>query len=135
MASKNSRGWSRSVALIAATAALVLGYGVAKHLSSASPKPLDQQVFSVYASVDKQPWERPVIVIREGRPVHINFHSQQTGVLMVHEIPGAIAACASGKDQSLDILPVGITGRFSLHFHTQAGEQIEVATIEIYPKS
>lgn len=134
MAKQNLRRWIRSAVLIASTLALALGYGVAKHLAVASPNLPDQRVFSIDIGPDNQPWERPVIAIREGSSVHINFHSQQTGVLMAHEIPGAIAACASGKDQSLDVLPIGITGRFSLHFHTQAGEQIEVATIEVYPR-
>ncbi|HEF4737857.1 hypothetical protein KTD19_08505 [Burkholderia multivorans] len=123
----------RSVALVATVAALALAYGAARHLSWASTKPTAQQVFSVTVDRDKAPWERPVIAIREGQPVHIDVHSRETGVLMAHEIPGALATCASGANQSLDLLPVGITGRFSLHFHSQAGEQIEVAVIEIYP--
>lgn len=123
----------RSVALIATVVALVLAYGVARHLSRASEKPSAQQVFSVTVDRNKAPWERSVIAIREGAPVHIDVHAREAGVLMVHEIPGALAACASGANQSLDLLPVGITGRFSLHFHSQAGEQIEVAVIEIYP--
>ncbi|WP_367304959.1 hypothetical protein [Burkholderia multivorans] len=114
-------------------AALALAYGAARHLSWASTKPTGQQVFSVTVDRDKAPWERPVIAIREGQPVHIDVHSRQAGVLMAHEIPGALATCASGANQSLDLLPVGITGRFSLHFHSQTGEQIEVAVIEIYP--
>ncbi|AOI91466.1 hypothetical protein WS55_19150 [Burkholderia pseudomultivorans] len=123
----------RSVALIATVVALVLAYGVARHLSWASEKPSAQQVFSVTVDRNKAPWERSVIAIREGAPVHIDVHAREAGVLMVHEIPGALAACASGANQSLDLLPVGITGRFSLHFHSQSGEQIEVAVIEIYP--
>ncbi|MBR8240775.1 hypothetical protein [Burkholderia multivorans] len=123
----------RSVALIATVATLALAYGAARHLSWASTKPTAQQVFSVTVDRDKAPWERPVIAIREGQPVHIDVHSQEAGVLMAHEIPGALATCASGANQSLDLLPVGITGRFSLHFHSQTGEQIEVAVIEIYP--
>ncbi|MBU9563627.1 hypothetical protein KTE54_23385 [Burkholderia multivorans] len=123
----------RSVALIATVAALALAYGAARHLSWASTRPTAQQVFSVTVDRDKAPWERPVIAIREGQPVHIDVHSREAGVLMAHEIPGALATCASGANQSLDLLPVGITGRFSLHFHSQAGEQIEVAVIEIYP--
>ncbi|AIO33379.1 hypothetical protein DM39_752 [Burkholderia cenocepacia] len=123
----------RSVALIAAVAALVLAYGVARHLSWASARPPTQRVFSVTVDRDKAPWERPVIAIREGVPVHIDVHAREAGVLMVHEIPGALAACSSGANQSLDLLPVGITGRFSLHFHSRTGEQIEVAVIEIYP--
>ncbi|AYY96558.1 hypothetical protein EGY19_03200 [Burkholderia multivorans] len=123
----------RSVALIATVAALALAYGAARHLSWASTKPTAQQIFSVTVDRDKAPWERPVIAIREGQPVHIDVHSREAGVLMAHEIPGALATCASGANQSLDLLPVGITGRFSLHFHSQTGEQIEVAVIEIYP--
>ncbi|WP_176158243.1 hypothetical protein [Burkholderia multivorans] len=123
----------RSVALIATVAALALAYGAARHLSWASTKPTAQQVFSVAVDRDKAPWERPVIAIREGQSVHIDVHSREAGVLMAHEIPGALATCASGANQSLDLLPVGITGRFSLHFHSQTGEQIEVAVIEIYP--
>ncbi|MGK8205268.1 hypothetical protein ACRS3T_15890 [Burkholderia cenocepacia] len=123
----------RSVALIATVVALVLAYGVVRHLSWASEKPSAQQVFSVTVDRNKAPWERSVIAIREGAPVHIDVHAREAGVLMVHEIPGALAACASGANQSLDLLPVGITGRFSLHFHSQSGEQIEVAVIEIYP--
>ncbi|KWF06791.1 hypothetical protein WT55_20415 [Burkholderia pseudomultivorans] len=123
----------RSVALIAAVAALVLAYGVARHLSWASARPPTQRVFSVTVDRNKAPWERSVIAIREGVPVHIDVHAREAGVLMVHEIPGALAACSSGANQSLDLLPVGITGRFSLHFHSRTGEQIEVAVIEIYP--
>ncbi|MDN7870236.1 hypothetical protein QZM26_12525 [Burkholderia multivorans] len=123
----------RSVALIATVATLALAYGAARHLSWASTKPTAQQVFYVTVDRDKAPWERPVIAIREGQPVHIDVHSREAGMLMAHEIPGALAACASGANQSLDLLPVGITGRFSLHFHSQTGEQIEVAVIEIYP--
>ncbi|MBU9133725.1 hypothetical protein KTD17_12070 [Burkholderia multivorans] len=123
----------RSVALIATVATLALAYGAARHLSWASTKPTAQQVFAVTVDRDKAPWERPVIAIREGQPVHIDVHSREAGVLMAHEIPGALATCASGANQSLDLLPVGITGRFSLHFHSQTGEQIEVAVIEIYP--
>ncbi|WP_230965182.1 hypothetical protein [Burkholderia pseudomultivorans] len=114
-------------------AALVLAHGVARHLSWASARPPTQRVFSVTVDQDKAPWERPVIAIREGVPVHIDVHAREAGVLMVHEIPGALAACSSGANQSLDLLPVGITGRFSLHFHSRTGEQIEVAVIEIYP--
>ncbi|MBU9455321.1 hypothetical protein [Burkholderia multivorans] len=123
----------RSVALIATVATLALAYGAARHLSWASTKPTAQHVFAVTVDRDKAPWERPVIAIREGQPVHIDVHSREAGVLMAHEIPGALATCASGANQSLDLLPVGITGRFSLHFHSQTGEQIEVAVIEIYP--
>jgi len=119
---------------VAIALALVLAYGIARQLSWASPKYPDQQHYAVRVDRDMAPWERPVIAIREGLPAHINVHSQETGVLMVHELLGAFAACASGNEQSLDILPVGITGRFSLHFHNQKGEQIEVATIEIYPR-
>ncbi|WP_261527305.1 hypothetical protein [Burkholderia multivorans] len=133
MEENSLRRWYRSVALIATVATLALAYGAARHLSWASTKPTAQQVFSVTVDRNKAPWERPVIAIREGRPVHIDVHSRQAGVLMAHEIPGALATCASGTNQSLDLLPVGITGRFSLHFHSQTGEQIEVAVIEIYP--
>ncbi|MDS0859888.1 hypothetical protein NUV25_19465 [Burkholderia pseudomultivorans] len=114
-------------------AALVFAYGVARHLSWASARPPTQRVFSVTVDRNKAPWERSVIAIREGVPVHIDVHAREAGVLMVHEIPGALAACSSGANQSLDLLPVGITGRFSLHFHSRTGEQIEVAVIEIYP--
>ncbi|WP_228545480.1 hypothetical protein [Burkholderia pseudomultivorans] len=133
MGENSQRRRYRSVALIAAVAALVLAYGVARHLSWASARPPTQRVFSVTVDRDKAPWERPVIAIREGVPVHIDVHAREAGVLMVHEIPGALAACSSGANQSLDLLPVGITGRFSLHFHSRTGEQIEVAVIEIYP--
>ncbi|MFM0504797.1 hypothetical protein [Paraburkholderia caffeinilytica] len=133
MEERNPRRQRRSIALIATVSTLVLAYGVAKHLSWGSSRLPDRQIFSVSVDRDKAPWERSVIAIREGMAAHINVHSQEAGVLMVHEIPGAVAACVSGTDQSLDILPVGITGRFSLHLHSQNGEQLEVATIEIYP--
>ncbi|MCA8292362.1 hypothetical protein LGN19_01025 [Burkholderia sp. AU30198] len=119
--------------MIATVSALVLAYGVARHLSHASTRPPDQQVFSVEVDRDKVPWQRSVIAIREGMPAHIKVHAREAGVLMAHEIPGALAVCTSGTEQSMDILPVGITGRFSLHFHSRTGEQIEVAVIEIYP--
>ena len=131
---RKPRHRNRYAALIAITAALALTYSVARHLSWASPTAPDQQQFSVYVDRDRAPWDRPVIAIREGVPAHINVQSKEPGVLMVHEIPGAFAACASGSEQSLDIVPVGITGRFSLHFHTRTGEQLEVATLEIYPR-
>jgi len=121
-------------ALAAAASALALTYGVARHLAWGASQPPDQQHFTVRVDRAQAPWERPVIAIREGLPAHISVHSQEPGVLMVHEIPGAFAACAGGSAQSLDLLPVGITGRFSLHFHSQADDQIEVATIEIYPR-
>ncbi|MBM2769184.1 hypothetical protein JQK92_22470 [Burkholderia anthina] len=123
----------RTIAWIATVSALVLAYGVARHLSRASTGLPAQQVFSVEVDRDPLRRARPVIAIREGMQAHIRVHSRETGVLMVHEIPGALAACSSGTDQSMDILPVGITGRFSLHFHSRTGEQIEVAVIEIYP--
>ncbi|MGU7770773.1 hypothetical protein ACV229_11400 [Burkholderia sp. MR1-5-21] len=122
------------IALISTAAALMLTYGVARHLSWAASALPDQQHFSVYVDRSNAPWERPVIAIREGVPAHLDVHSREAGVLMVHEIPGAFAACSSGGEQSLDIFPVGITGRFSLHFHNGRGDQIEVATIEIYPR-
>lgn len=131
---RKPRHRGRHIALVATTTALMLTYGVVRHLSRASSKLPDQQHFSLYVDRSKAPWERPVIEIREGMPAHINVHSQEAGVLMAHEIPGAFAACASGSDQSLDLFPVGITGRFSLHFHSRTGDQIEVATIEIYPR-
>ncbi|NHV27601.1 hypothetical protein [Burkholderia sp. D-99] len=130
---RNRRHRHRVVALVAIAATLVLTYGVARHLSRASSTLPDRQAFSVEVDRDKAPWERSVIAIREGRPAHITVHSREAGVLMVHEIPGAVAACGSGTSQSLDILPIGITGRFSLHFHRDSGEQIEIAAIEIYP--
>ncbi|KVN00050.1 hypothetical protein WJ62_16270 [Burkholderia diffusa] len=133
MDGKSRRPRYRSVALIATVAALVLAYGVARHLSRASEKQAAQQLVSVTVDRNKAPWERPVIAIREGVRVHIDVHAREAGVLMAHEIPGALAACSSGGNQSLDLLPVGVTGRFSLHFHSQTGEQIEVAVIEIYP--
>ncbi|AOI76736.1 MULTISPECIES: hypothetical protein [Burkholderia] len=126
-----SRG--RWPAWIAFAATLLLAYGVARHASRASPVPPEQRHFSVDVDRDRAPWARPVIAMREGVPVHIDVHARETGVLMAHEIPGALAACASGSVQSLDILPVGITGRFSLHFHSRTGDTIEVAVIEIYP--
>ena len=129
---QRTRRWH--VALAATASALVLTYGVARHLAWGASQPSDPQNFTVGVDRSKASWERPVFAIREGMPAHINVHSQEPGVLMVHEIPGAFAACASGSTQSLDLLPVGITGRFSLHFHAQAGDQIEVATIEIYPR-
>jgi len=129
---QRTRRWY--VALTATALALVLTYGVARHLAWGASRLPDQQDFTVYVDRDKAPWDRPTIAIHEGMPAHISVHSQEQGVLMVHEIPGAFAACASGSTQSLDLLPVGITGRFSLHFHAQAGDQIEVATIEIYPR-
>ncbi|MDN7864190.1 hypothetical protein QZM19_12380 [Burkholderia multivorans] len=95
----------RSVALIATVATLALAYGAARHLFWASTKPTAQQAFSVTVDRDKAPWERPVIAIREGQPVHIDVHSREAGVLMAHEIPGALATCASGANQSLDLLP------------------------------
>ncbi|UDM49001.1 hypothetical protein [Cupriavidus sp. MP-37] len=131
---RKSRQRRPYLALTAVAAALMLTYGVARYLAWASPMPQEQQQFTVYVDRDKAPWERPVLALREGVPSHLNVHSTLSGVLMVHEIPGAFAACGSGNAQSLDIFPVGITGRFSLHFHTQDGEQIEVATIEIYPR-
>lgn len=124
----------RYVALIATTAALVLTYGAIRHVSSASSNVPEQQHFTVHVDRNKAPWERPVFAIVEGVPAHISVQSKEAGVLMVHEIPSAFAACASGTEQSLDIVPVGITGRFSLHFHTRTGEQLEVATLEIYPR-
>lgn len=124
----------RYVALITTLAALALAYGVVRHLSWASSMLPDQQQFSVYVDRSQAPWERPVIAIQEGAPAHIRVQSKEPGVLMVHEIPGAFATCSAGTQQSLDIVPVGITGRFSLHFHTQTGEQLEVATLEIYPQ-
>ncbi|WP_322089154.1 hypothetical protein [Burkholderia sp. BCC1999] len=124
---------SRAPAWIAIALTLLLAYGVARHVSRASPALPERQHFSVYVDRDRAPWERPVIAIREGVPVHLDVHAQEDGVLMAHEIPGAFAACASGRAQSLDIFPVGITGRFSLHFHTRTGDPIEVAVIEIYP--
>ncbi len=131
---RTSRQRSRTVALIATTTALMLAYGVARQLSWATSMPSAPQQFTVDVDQDRAPWDRPVITLREGVPAHINVRSQVPGVLMVHEIPGAFAACESGAAQSLDIVPVGITGRFSLHFHRRDGEQIEVATIEIYPE-
>lgn len=95
----------RSVALIATVAALALAYGTARHLSWASTKPTVQQVFSVTVDRDKAPWERPVIAICEGVPVHIGVHSREAGVFMAHEIPGALATCACGATQSLELLP------------------------------
>lgn len=124
----------RYVALITIVAVLALAYGVIRHLSSAATKLPDQQSFSVSVDRSHAPWERPVIAIREGVPAHISVQSKEAGVLMAHEIPGAFAACTAGTQQSLDIIPVGITGRFSLHFHTRTGEQLEVATLEIYPR-
>lgn len=132
---KQPRQRGRYVALIVTTTALMLAYGVARHLSWADATPPDPQQFTVDVDRDKAPWDRPVITLREGVPAHINVRSEMPGVLMVHEIPGAFAACESGSAQSLDIVPVGITGRFSLHFHTRTGEQLEVATLEIYPES
>lgn len=131
---RTPRQRSPYVALIATTIALALAYGVVRHLSSVSPALPDQQHFTVSVDRNQAPWDRPVIAVREGVPAHINVQSKEPGVLMVHEIPGAFAACAAGTQQSLDIVPVGITGRFSLHFHTQTGEQLEVATLEIYPQ-
>lgn len=131
---RTPRQRSPYVALIATTIVLGLAYGVVRHLSSASPTRPDQQHFTVSVDRNQAPWDRPVIAVREGVPAHINVQSKEPGVLMVHEIPGAFAACAAGTQQSLDIVPVGITGRFSLHFHTQTGEQLEVATLEIYPQ-
>ncbi|MHA6845461.1 hypothetical protein [Ralstonia syzygii] len=131
---RKPRQRSRYLALIATTSALALTYGVVRHLSWASSKLPDQQQFSVYVDRSLAPWERQVIAIHEGVPAHISVHAKEPGVLMVHEIPGAFAACASGSEQSLDIVPVGITGRFSLHFHSHTGDQIEVATLEIYPR-
>lgn len=124
----------RYVALIATITALVLTYCAVRHLSFASSKLPELQHFTVHVDRGRAPWERPVFAIREGVPAHINVQSKEPGVLMVHEIPGAFAACAAGTQQSLDIVPVGITGRFSLHFHTQTGEQLELATLEIYPR-
>ncbi|CAB3771153.1 hypothetical protein GQ57_38925 [Burkholderia sp. MSh2] len=124
---------SRAPAWIAIAATLLLAYGVARHLSRAAPAPPAPQHFSVDVDRARAPWERPVIAMREGVPVHIDVRASEAGVLMAHEIPGAFAACASGSAQSLDILPVGITGRFSLHFHSRTGDTIEVAVIEIYP--
>ncbi|WP_420212926.1 hypothetical protein ACN8ZM_36925 [Burkholderia aenigmatica] len=131
---RKPRHRSRYFALIATVTALVLTYGVVRHLSWASSTLPDQQHFTVSIDRDQASWKRTVIAIREGVPAHINVQSKEPGVLMVHEIPGAFAACASGSAQSLDIVPVGITGRFSLHFHTRTGEQLEVATLEIYPR-
>ncbi|KAA0178635.1 hypothetical protein FX016_24160 [Cupriavidus gilardii] len=122
------------VALTAIAAALMLTYGVARHLAWAASTPGDPQQFTVHVDRDKAPRQRPVITLREGVPAHIQVQTQLSGVLMVHEIPGAFAACGSGNTQSLDIFPVDITGRFSLHFHSNDGDQIEVATIEIYPR-
>lgn len=122
------------IALLATATALALTYGAARHLSWASSRRSDPQHFTVSVDRNQAPWNRPVIAVREGVPAHINVQSKERGVLMVHEIPGAFAACASGSRQSLDIVPVGITGRFSMHFHTQTGEQLEVATLEIYPQ-
>ena len=134
MGQKEPRQRSRCVALIATTAALLFTYGAVRHLSWASSTPPELQHFTVHVDRTNAPWERPVFAIREGEPAHISVQSKETGVLMVHEIPGAATACASGSEQSLDIVPVGITGRFSLHFHTRTGEQLEVATLEIYPR-
>jgi hypothetical protein len=131
---RTQRQRRRYVALIATTTALTLAYGVAKHLSWADSTPADPQKFTVDVDRDRAPWDRPVLTLREGVPAHITVHSQVPGVLMVHEIPGAFAACEAGNAQSLDLFPVGITGRFSLHFHARDGNQIEVATIEIYPQ-
>ncbi|NUO87961.1 MAG: hypothetical protein HOQ37_17875 [Cupriavidus sp.] len=131
---KTTRQRRRYLALIATATALALAYGAVRHLSWAFSKPPEQQQFTVYVDRDRAPWERPVITVREGVPAHISVQSKEPGVLMVHEIPGAFAACASGAQQSLDIVPVGITGRFSLHFHARAGDQLEVATLEIYPR-
>ncbi|WP_025596670.1 hypothetical protein [Burkholderia sp. WSM2230] len=131
---KKPRQRHRYLALISTATALALAYGVVRHLSWASSPVPDQQQFSVYVDRSQAPWERPVIAIREGVPAHISVQSNEPGVLMVHEIPGAFAACASGTQQSLDIVPVGITGRFSLHFHSGSGDQLEVATLEIYPR-
>ncbi|MBR8181931.1 hypothetical protein KDW54_05895 [Burkholderia ambifaria] len=125
---------SRVRAGIVIAVTLVLAYGVARHVSRASPAPLEPQHFSVHVDRARAPWERPVIAIREGVPVHIDVLANEAGVLMAHEIPGAFAVCASGRAQSLDILPVGVTGRFSLHFHGRTGDPIEVAVIEIYPR-
>lgn len=119
---------------MATASALALAYGVARHLAwGAAPLP-QQQHFTVHVDRDNAPWERPVITLREGMPAHISVHAQEPGVLMVHEIPGAFAACAAGSTQSLDLFPVGITGRFSLHFHRQTGDPLEVATVEIHPR-
>ncbi|AQQ39698.1 MULTISPECIES: hypothetical protein [Burkholderia] len=126
-------GRRRASAWIAIALTLLLAYGVARHVSRASPALPQQRHFSVDVDRDRAPWARPVIAIHEGMPVHIDVHARETGVLMAHEIPGALAACASGSTQSLDIVPVGITGRFSLHFHSRTGDTIEVAVIEIYP--
>ncbi|WP_253605452.1 hypothetical protein [Burkholderia multivorans] len=128
--------WSRrgrAPAWTAIALTLLLAYGIARHLSRQAPALPEQRRFSLYVDRDRAPWERPVIAIREGVPVHIDVHARETGVLMAHEIPGASAACTSGNAQSLDLLPVGITGRFSLHFHSRTGDTIEVAVIEIYP--
>ncbi|WP_061126924.1 hypothetical protein [Caballeronia catudaia] len=131
---KRPRQRHRHVALITTATALVLAYGVVRHLSWASSRLSDPQQFSVYVDREEAPWKRPVIAIREGVPAHITVQSKEPGVLMVHEIPGAFAACASSSAQSLDIFPIGITGRFSLHFHSQLGGQLDVATLEIYPR-
>ncbi|MBJ9621057.1 hypothetical protein [Burkholderia multivorans] len=79
MEEDNLRRRYRSVALIATVATLALAYGAARHLSWASTKPTAQQVFSITVDRDKAPWERPVIAIREGQPVHIDVHSREAG--------------------------------------------------------
>lgn len=132
--SRTPRRWGTYVVLIATMTALLLSYGVARQLSWASSTPVGLQQFSLTVDRSLAAWEHPVIAIWEGMPAHIDVRSRESGVLMVHEIPGAFAACASGGRQSLDLFPIGVTGRFSLHFHSDSGDQIDVATIEIHPR-
>ncbi|WP_260441545.1 hypothetical protein [Burkholderia sp. Bp8991] len=125
---------SRALAWMAIGLTLLLAYGIARYVSRAAPAVVLPQRFSVDVDRARPPWARPVLAIRDGVPAHIDVHSKEAGVLMAHEIPGALAVCASGREQSMDIVPVGITGRFSLHFHSRTGDPIEVAVIEIYPR-
>ncbi|MFM0156415.1 hypothetical protein PQR05_33525 [Paraburkholderia sediminicola] len=131
---RGARRWSRCVSVGATILMMMLAYGLAKHWAAATSNILDRRHFSVEVDPGDTYREHPVIAIREGTPLHIEVRSKEAGILMVDEIPGAAAACASGTRQSLDIFPLGITGRFSLHFHRLSGAEVKVATIEIYPE-
>lgn len=112
----------------------MLSYILARHLIDTSANITTRSGFSVYIDPENNQQKHPSISMYEGTSVHVDVYSTVPGVLMVDEIPGAVAGCSPGEKQSLDIFPMGITGRFSLHFHTQRGEQIQVATILVYPE-
>src|ERR1700742_5187697 len=87
MKEERPRRWSQRIALVATVLILTVGYGLAKRLAGTPSNISDRRHFSVDVNSGETHHERPVIAIRGGTPVHIDVHSKEAGVLMVHEIP------------------------------------------------